>query len=320
MVLHLPPHSHKDIEEITYVIEGEGEAWIDGETCKIKKKVNAMFSHSPELIKELEEKTQRFRIEIIKMIYNAQSGHPGGSLSAVDSLTCLYFHQMKIKPENPLWEDRDRFILSKGHAAPALYVILAELGYFSKENLSTLRQIDSILQGHPDMRKTPGVEISTGSLGNGLSIGIGMALSAKLCKKDYRIYVLVGDGECDEGEIWEAAMAAAKYKLDNLTAICDFNRVQLDGPIDEVMPLDSLPEKWKAFNWSVVQINGHKMNEILKALDEANQIKDKPTIIIAHTIKGKGVSFMENKFQWHGKAPNREEYEIALQELEATKE
>lgn len=279
-----------------------------------------MFSHSSELVKELEEKARRFRVEIVKMIYNAQSGHPGGSLSAVDILTCLYFHQMKIKPENPSWEDRDRFILSKGHAAPALYVILAELGYFSKENLSTLREIGSILQGHPDMRKTPGVEISTGSLGNGLSIGIGMALSAKLSKKDYHIHVLVGDGECDEGEIWEAAMAAAKYKLDNLTAICDFNRVQLDGPIDKIMPLDSLPEKWKAFNWSVVQINGHKMDEILKALDEANQIKDKPTIIIAHTIKGRGVSFMENKFQWHGKAPNREEYEIALQELEATKE
>jgi len=279
-----------------------------------------MFSHSSELVKELEEKARRFRVEIVKMIYNAQSGHPGGSLSAVDILTCLYFHQMKIKPQNPSWEDRDRFILSKGHAAPALYVILAELGYFSKENLSTLREIGSILQGHPDMRKTPGVDISTGSLGNGLSIGIGMALSAKLCKKDYHIHVLVGDGECNEGEIWEAAMAAAKYKLDNLTAICDFNRVQLDGPIDKIMPLDSLPEKWNAFNWSVVQINGHKMDEILKALDEANQIKDKPTIIIAHTIKGRGVSFMENKFQWHGKAPNREEYEIALQELEATKE
>lgn len=279
-----------------------------------------MFSHSSELIKELEEKIRRFRVEIVKMIYNAQSGHPGGSLSAVDILTCLYFHQMKIKPENPSWENRDRFILSKGHAAPVLYVILAELGYFPKENLSTLRQIGSILQGHPDMRKTPGVEISTGSLGNGLSIGIGMALSAKLSKKDYHIYVLVGDGECDEGGIWEAAMAAAKYKLDNLTTVCDFNRMQLDGPTDEIMPLDSLPEKWNAFNWSVIQINGHKTNEILKALDEANQIKDKPTIIVAHTTKGKGVSFMENKFQWHGKAPNREEYKIALQELGGTKE
>jgi len=278
-----------------------------------------MFSHSPGLIKELEEKAQRFRVEIIKMIYNAQSGHPGGSLSPIDILTCLYFHQMNVKPEDPSWEDRDRFILSKGHAAPSLYVILAELGYFPRENLSTLRQIGSILQGHPDMRKTPGVEISTGSLGNGLSIGIGMALSAKLSKKDFHTYVLIGDGECDEGEIWEAAMAAAKYKLSNLTGICDFNRVQLDGPIDEIMPLDSLPEKWRSFNWNVIQINGHKIYEILKALDEANKINDKPSIIIAHTIKGKGVSFMENKFQWHGRAPNREEYEIALQELGGVK-
>ncbi len=276
--------------------------------------------HSPELVKELEEKAQRFRIEIIKMIYNAQSGHPGGSLSAVDILTCLYLHQMRVKPEDPFWEDRDRFILSKGHAAPALYVILAELGYFPKENLFTLRQIGSILQGHPDMRKTPGVEISTGSLGNGLSIGIGMALSAKLSKKDFHTYVLIGDGECDEGEIWEAAMASAKYKLDNLTGICDFNRVQLDGPIDEIMPLDSLPEKWRSFNWNVIQIDGHKINEILEALDKANKIKDKPTIIVAHTIKGKGVSFMENKFQWHGRAPNKEEYEIAMQELGGTKD
>jgi len=284
------------------------------------QEVNAMFSHSPELIKELEEKTQRFRVEIIKMIYNAQSGHPGGSLSAIDILTCLYFHQMKIKSEDPSWEDRDRFILSKGHAAPALYIILAELGYFPKENLSTLRQVGSILQGHPDMRKTPGVEISTGSLGNGLSIGIGMALSAKLSKKNYHVYVLVGDGECDEGGIWEAAMAAAKYKLDNLTAICDFNRVQLDGPIDEIMPLDSLPEKWKAFNWNVMEIDGHNMGEILDALDKAKRVKRKPTIIVAHTIKGKGVSFMENKFQWHGRAPNKEEYEIALQDLRGAKE
>lgn len=249
------------------------------------------------------------------MIYTAQSGHPGGSLSTAEIVTVLFFHQMRINPENPLWENRDRFILSKGHAAPALYAALAELGYFPKENLSTLRQVGSILQGHPDMRKTPGIDMSTGSLGNGLSIGIGMALSARLSKKDYHVYVLIGDGECDEGEIWEAAMAAAKYRLDNLIAICDFNRVQLDGPIDEIMPLDSLPEKWKAFNWNVIEINGHKIEEILKALDEANQTKNKSTIIVAHTIKGKGVSFMEGKFEWHGRAPNEEEYKIALQEL-----
>ncbi len=275
-----------------------------------------MHLHSQDLVKELEARVKRLRKKIIKMIYTAQSGHPGGSLSCIDILICLYFHQMKIKPENPLWENRDRFILSKGHAAPALYAALAELGYFPKENLCTLRQVGSTLQGHPDMRKTPGIDMSTGSLGNGLSIGIGMALSARLSKKDYHVYVLIGDGECDEGEVWEAAMAAAKYKLDNLTVICDFNRVQLDGPIDKIMPLDSLSEKWKAFNWNVIEINGHKIEEILKALDEANQTKSKSTIIVAHTIKGKGVSFMEGKFQWHGRAPNKEEYKIALQELE----
>jgi len=274
-----------------------------------------MHLHPPELVGKLETKAKRLRSEIIKMIYTAGSGHPGGSLSAADIITVLYFNQMKIKPEDPCWEDRDRFVLSKGHAVPALYATLARLDYFPKENLSTLRQVESILQGHPDMRKTPGIDMSTGSLGNGLSIGIGMALSARLSKKDYRVYVLIGDGECDEGGIWEAAMAAAKYRLDNLTAICDFNRVQLDGPIDEIMPLDSLPEKWKAFNWNVIEINGHKIEEILKALDEADQTKGKSTIIVAHTIKGRGVSFMENKFEWHGRAPNKEEYKIALQEL-----
>ena len=276
--------------------------------------------HTQSLVKNLSDEAKKLRIQIIKMIYTAQSGHPGGSLSSIDILTCLYFYQMRIKPEKPSWEDRDRFVLSKGHAAPALYVVLAKLGYFPRETLFTLRQVGSILQGHPDMRKTPGIEMSTGSLGNGLSVGIGMALGAKLAGKDYHTYVLIGDGEADEGEIWEAAMAASKYKLDNLTAICDFNRVQLDGPIEEIMPLDPLPEKWKAFNWSVIEIDGHNMEEILDALDKAKQMKGKPTMIIAHTVKGKGISFMEGKFQWHGKAPNKEEYEIALQELGGTKE
>lgn len=279
-----------------------------------------MHSHPRTVIGELRGKTNLFRKEIIEMIYTAQSGHPGGSLSSIDILTCLYFYQMRIKPGKPSWEDRDRFVLSKGHAAPALYAILAKLRYFPKESLLTLRQVGSILQGHPDMRKTPGIEMSTGSLGNGLSVGIGMALGARLAGKDYHTYVLIGDGEADEGEIWEAAMAASKYKLDNLTAICDFNRVQLDGPIEEIMPLDPLPEKWKAFNWSVIEIDGHNMEEILDALDKAKQMQGKPTMIIAHTVKGKGISFMEGKFQWHGKAPNKEEYEIALQELEGTKE
>ncbi|MCK4419093.1 transketolase, partial [Candidatus Aerophobetes bacterium] len=228
-----------------------------------------MFSRSQELIKDLEEKARRFRVQVIKMIYRAQSGHPGGSLSCMDILTALYFHHLRINPQEPAWENRDRFVLSKGHAAPALYVVLAELGYFPKETLFTLRQLGSILQGHPDMRKTPGVEMSTGSLGNGLSVGIGMALGARLARKNYHVYALVGDGEVDEGGIWEAAMAASKYKLDNLTAICDFNRVQLDGPIEEIMPLDPLPEKWEAFNWNVIEMDGHNMGEILDALDKA---------------------------------------------------
>lgn len=274
-----------------------------------------MFSHRQELVKDLEEKAQRFRVQVIKMIYKAQSGHPGGSLSAMDIVTALYFHHLKINSQKPAWEDRDRFVLSKGHAAPALYVVLAELGYFPKEALFTLRQVGSILQGHPDMRKTPGVEMSTGSLGNGLSVAIGMALGARLARKNYRVYALIGDGEVDEGGVWEAAMAASKYKLDNLTAICDFNRVQLDGPIDEIMPLDPLPDKWEAFNWNVTEIDGHNMGEILDTLDEAMGVRGKPTIIMAHTIKGKGVSFMEGKFQWHGSAPNEEEYKIALKEL-----
>ncbi len=274
-----------------------------------------MFSHSQELIKDLEEKARGFRVQVIQMIYKAQSGHPGGSLSCMDILTALYFHHLRINPQRPASQDRDRFVLSKGHAAPALYVVLAELGYFPKEALFTLRQLGSILQGHPDMRKTPGVEMSTGSLGNGLSVGIGMALGARLARKNYHVYALVGDGEVDEGGIWEAAMAASKYKLDNLTAICDFNRVQLDGPIEEIMPLDPLPEKWEAFNWNVIEIDGHNMEEILDALDKAKQVRGRPTVIIAHTVKGKGISFMEGKFQWHGNAPNEEEYKIALKEL-----
>lgn len=274
-----------------------------------------MFSRSQELIKDLEEKARRFRVQVIKMIYRAQSGHPGGSLSCMDILTALYFHHLRINPQEPAWENRDRFVLSKGHAAPALYVVLAELGYFPKETLFTFRQLGSILQGHPDMRKTPGVEMSTGSLGNGLSVGIGMALGARLARKNYHVYALVGDGEVDEGGIWEAAMAASKYQLDNLTAICDFNRVQLDGPIEEIMPLDPLPEKWEAFNWNVIEMDGHNMGEILDALDKAKQVRGRPTVIVAHTVKGKGVSFMEGKFQWHGNAPNEEEYKIALKEL-----
>ena len=274
-----------------------------------------MSMHEKELIRQLQEKSNRFRIEILDMICKVQSGHPGGTLSAVDILTCLYFHQMNIRPESPLWEDRDRFVLSKGHAAPALYAILSELGFFPREEIRNFRRIGSILQGHPDMTKTPGVDISTGSLGNGLSIGIGLALSARLLGKKYITYVLIGDGECDEGEIWEGAMAASKYRLDNLIVLLDFNRVQLDGPIEEIMPLEPLAEKWESFNWNTIRINGHNIGEILDALDEAGKVSGRPTIIIADTVKGCGVSFMENECLWHGRAPDKEELEKAIDEI-----
>ncbi|MCD6317577.1 transketolase [Candidatus Aerophobetes bacterium] len=268
---------------------------------------------------QLQKRAKEFRKKIIEMIYIAQSGHPGGSLSAIDIITVLYFHHMRIDPSNPLWEDRDRFILSKGHSVPALYVVLAELGYFPEKELYSLRNINSILQGHPDMRKTPGVEMSTGSLGHGLSVGVGIAISGKLKKKDFYVYVLLGDGELDEGSVWEAAISANKYSLDNLIAICDFNKVQLDGPVDEIMPLNPLRQKWEAFGWNTIEIDGHNILEIANALDFAKEKRKGPTIIIAHTIKGKGVSYMEGKFQWHGGAPNQKQYELALKELEGEK-
>ena len=214
---------------------------------KIKKGKLAMSEHLQELVGQLEKKAKKFRKKIIEMIYLAQSGHPGGSLSAIDIITVLYFHHMRIDPRNPLWKKRDRFILSKGHCAPALYVVLADLEYFSEKELYSLRDINAMLQGHPDMRKTPGVEMSTGSLGHGLSVGVGIALAGKLSKRDFYVYVLLGDGEMDEGSIWEAAMSASKYKLDNLITICDFNGVQLDGPVNEIMPLGTLSQKWEAF-------------------------------------------------------------------------
>ena len=275
-----------------------------------------MNFHTEKLIVELIEKSKNLRIQVLKMIYKAKSGHPGGSLSAADIITTLYFHHLNIDPAHPHWSERDRFILSKGHAAPLLYAVLAERGFFSKEELDTLRSIGSILQGHPDMLKTPGVDMSTGILGHGLSVGVGMALGAKLDHKNYRIYVLLGDGELDTGFNWEAAMAANKYRLDNLTAILDLNGVQLDGPINEIMPLEPIVDKWKSFNWHTIEIDGHNIKQILEALDETKNIHCKPSIIIAHTIKGKGVSFMENKSAWHGRTPNKEEFEIALKELQ----
>ncbi|WP_206811155.1 transketolase [Paradesulfitobacterium ferrireducens] len=256
------------------------------------------------------------RQDIIKMLLPAKSGHPGGSLSAADIVAALYFKVMRIQPENPKWPERDRFILSKGHAAPVLYAALAEKGYFPKNELWELRQTGRMLQGHPDMKHTPGVDMSTGSLGQGLSAANGMALAAKLDQKDYRVYVLLGDGELAEGQVWEAAMAAAHYKLDNLTAILDFNGLQIDGTTDSVMSSAPLPEKWQAFGWHVIEVDGHDVDAILKALAEAQAVKGKPTMIIAQTVKGKGVSFMENQVGWHGNAPSAEQAEQALRELE----
>ena len=270
---------------------------------------------NPTSVQELKDKARVIRSDIIEMITTAQGGHPGGSLSAADIVTALYFRVMRIDPKNPNWPDRDRFILSKGHACPVWYAALAERGYFDTSHLTTLRQLDSILQGHADMIKTPGVDMTVGSLGQGLSAGIGMALSGKLRRKDYHVWVIIGDGEMQEGAIWEAAMAGAKWKLDNLTAILDRNRIQNDDFIDATMPVDPVPDKWRAFNWHVIEIDGHRMEEILSALETAQTIKGKPTLIIAHTVKGKGVSFMENVPAWHGKAPSRDQAERALAEI-----
>ena len=266
----------------------------------------------------LKQKAKEVRIDIINMLAEAGSGHPGGSLSCADILTLLYFEKMNVKPDDPKWEDRDRLVLSKGHAAPALYAVLAEKGFFPKEELKTLRKLGSILQGHPDMKSTPGLDMTTGSLGQGLSAANGMALAGKLDKKGYRVYVILGDGELQEGQIWEAAMTAAHYKLDNLTAILDFNGLQIDGPNREVKNIEPVNEKFNAFGWHVIEIDGHDFDQIDKAIEEAKATKGKPTLIIAHTIKGKGVSFMENQVGWHGSAPNEEQRQKAIQELEGS--
>lgn len=262
------------------------------------------------------EKAKEIRKDIITMLKEAGSGHPGGSLSAADILAVLYFREMQINPENPQDPARDRFVLSKGHGAPVLYAALAERGFFPKEELMTLRKIDSQLQGHPDMRKVAGVEISTGSLGQGLSAANGMALAGKLDQADYRVYALIGDGECQEGQIWEAAMLAAHYKLDNLVAFLDYNGLQIDGKITQVMSPEPLAEKWQAFGWHVQVIDGHSIPEIIQALDRAKEVSGQPSMIIAHTIKGKGVSFMEDVAGWHGVAPKEAEAAQALRELE----
>ena len=242
-------------------------------------------------------------------------GHPGGSLSIADILTVLYFNELNIDEKNPKWEDRDRLVLSKGHCAPALYSVLANRGFFDKKELKTLRKLGSFLQGHPDMKKTPGVDMTTGSLGQGLSSANGMAIAAKLDNKNYRVYCILGDGEIEEGQVWEAAMASNKYKLDNLCVIVDNNNLQIDGKIEDVMSPYPIDEKFKSFGFQIIKIDGNDIDEILKAFEVAKNVKGKPTCIIAKTIKGKGISFMENKAGWHGKAPNKEEYDKAVKEL-----
>ncbi len=266
-------------------------------------------------IKELETKAKEVRRGIIDAVYSANSGHPGGALSCADILTVLYFNEMNINPNKPKDEDRDRFVLSKGHASPALYSVLAHRGYFEVNKLLTFRKIDSILQGHPDMKNVPGVDMTTGSLGQGLSTANGMALNAKLKNKNYRVYCLVGDGEIEEGQIWEAAMTSSHYKLDNLCLIVDNNNLQIDGTIDNVMSPYPIDKKFKSFGFEVINIDGNDIDEILKAFEVAKNIKGKPTVIIAKTVKGKGISYMENQVGWHGKAPNKEEYDMAVKEL-----
>ena len=266
-------------------------------------------------IRALEEMAKTLRRHIIAMTAEAGSGHPGGSLSAADIVTALYFRVLNHRPADHHWAERDRFVLSKGHAAPLLYAALAESGYFPVKELLTLRKLGSRLQGHADRTCTPGIEMSTGSLGQGLSFGIGIALAARLNSQSYRVYVLMGDGECDEGQVWEAAMAAAHFKIDNLTAIIDHNNQQIDGWNWEVMNLEPLGDKWRSFGWHVIEIDGHDFNQILAAFEQAKSVKEQPTVIIAHTIKGKGVSFMENNLEFHGRAPTPEEAERALREL-----
>ncbi|MBQ8399904.1 MAG: transketolase [Clostridia bacterium] len=266
-------------------------------------------------LNELVKISGKVRLGIIEGTYQAGSGHPGGSLSCADILTYLYFAQMNVRPEEPKFEDRDRFVLSKGHAAPALYSVLAHRGFFPVEDLKTLRKIDSKLQGHPDMNKTPGVDISTGSLGIGLSNACGMAIAAKLQNKSYRVYAVTGDGEIQEGQIWEAAMFASHYKLDNLTVFVDANGLQIDGRTTDVLSPEPIDKRFEAFGWEVQRINGHDFEEIEKATEYAKTVKGKPCAIICNTTKGKGVSFMEDKAGWHGVAPKKDEYEQAVMEL-----
>ena len=265
-------------------------------------------------VERLEEQAVQLRRDIVEMIHAAKAGHPGGSLSAVDMITALYFHVMRIDPQNPRWEDRDRFVLSKGHACLALYAALARRGFFDPKHLTTLRQYHSILQGHPDMNKTPGIDISSGSLGNGLAIGVGMAMSGRLHHQDYMTYVMLGDGEVQEGMVWEAAMAAHHHDLGNLVAIVDCNGVQINGWVNEIMTVEPLADKWRAFGWNVVEVNGHNMKDLLTVLHTAKTMRH-PTVILMRTVKGRGVSFMEDDCKWHGNSPSDEELVQAILEI-----
>ena len=276
------------------------------------------MSLRPESKKNLERLCKKFRQDLIKLLHGIQTGHPGGSLSSAEILTTLYFEKLNVDPKNPKGANRDRFVLGKGHAAPMLYLILAEKGFFPQDDLMTLRQLDSKLQGHPCALKTCGVELSTGPLGLGLSAGLGMAMAARLDGLDYRTVVLMGDGELQEGIVWEAAMSAAKFKADNLLVIVDNNGVQLDGTLEEIMPMGDITAKWRAFGWHVIGIDGHRVDEISAAVDLAKTIKGQPTVIIAKTVKGKGVSFMEGKSAWHGKPIGKDDYVQAMKELEVT--
>lgn len=266
-------------------------------------------------VEELRQITKTIRKDIITMLTESASGHPGGSLSAADILTTLYFKEMNVDPENPRKEDRDRFVLSKGHAAPVIYSVLARKGFFPVEELKGLRKLGSMLQGHPNMNDVPGVDMSTGSLGQGISAAVGMALAGKLDNKEYRVYTILGDGELEEGQVWEAAMSAAHYKLDNLTAFIDYNGLQIDGDIEKVMNPAPIDEKFLAFGWNVINIDGHDIEAIINAIDAARNTKGKPTVIVCKTVKGKGVSFMENEAGWHGTAPSKEQCEQALSEI-----
>ncbi|HCF59030.1 MAG TPA: transketolase [Myxococcales bacterium] len=262
----------------------------------------------------LRKLAQGFRVDIIEMLEKAASGHPGGSLSVIDLVTALYFQQMRHDPKNPAWPERDRFILSKGHAVPAQYAALAGAGYFPREKLSTLRRLGG-LQGHPVNTLTPGIEACTGSLGQGLSIAQGLAMASKADGDKFRVYCVIGDGEMQEGQIWEAALSAAKYQLDNLVCVLDYNKGQIDGYVKDVMPLEPIADKWRAFNWHVIEIDGHDFGQILDAFDEARRTKGKPTFILANTVKGKAVSFMEDRIEWHGAAPSKEQAQKAIEEI-----